>query len=195
MKSLILILFFFGSAASCSNEVAKHECLSISPDYLNYGENISGEYDQSNEILLTVPDDEVKKDILDYQIPSGKIEGHESVILYFESHDMGIKSKNILSSYSHAKIYFKNDTYTKYIRLYENGIDDNWLLISKSENDMVWIASCRTGGFNRKVTTCDFSSNIENYGVDFSLKNENISLEEEYKSFLERKIMEWDNCS
>lgn len=53
------------------------------------------------------------------------------------------------------------------------------------------VATCRKSGIAADIDACDFQNNIESYGVTFHIENGNITLAEEYLSFLAKKLEGW----
>lgn len=157
MKIYILIVFFlFGCDALQSEKNVKFGGMEIPRKYvvMGPGDGSKGVYDDSGDILVALFHDEIIGYVSGYK---NEFRGNfDTIIIYPEPHDTVLRSKNILSSYRFDNIYFVQDIYTPYRRLYENKVKKSWLLVSGQDNALVWVASCSAMGMKDEVDICFF---------------------------------------
>lgn len=169
--------------------------LKIPKENINLSTFISDEdlYDDSTgseSILLR------KKDLVNYGLSYdlNDDEAFVSLMLYVEVTDITKISKSLKSDLN-ADYSAQKDKYTNETRLYNT--KERWLLQDKKGNV---IASCYIGnsivnGEIKYTDICNFISNVNGFGVEYSLSDENIGKYRYLEKYLAKKIDTWKGVS
>jgi len=192
MKYRILISIIF-TVSACNAETAdiKYSGLSIPQEYVLQAAEKSpkGVYDdQDAPIALVVTEEDIKREIPEYQIAA---RGAQELSLVVYRGELNIKeiSDSVLSGFSGDQEKIGPDEYTQNKRYYRSS--DNWLLVSESNGERLLVAQCGRTGIYGNLEGCDFKKNINGYGVSYHLENSNLALVKEFDEFLAAKIESW----
>jgi hypothetical protein len=195
IRFFVMICSTFVTCVACSEEKeqTKFESLKIPNEYVIQApsDGPTGIYDdQDISILLGISDVEIQKSIPHWEIANvGNKE--QSFIIHRSLMDLFNLVRVLAPSALENPQKFVADSYlegTSRLVLTYN----RWLLVSEEGNQNEFRALCRSGvGIDRKYDVCDFKTNIDGFGVGYSLKNENISLAREFEEYIFQKINEW----
>ncbi|WP_157960511.1 hypothetical protein, partial [Marinimicrobium alkaliphilum] len=142
--------------------------------------------DSSRTIALILPEEEIQSSIQEYQ-PRRRGSKAVSIVLYGEQLDLANIGASVLSTFDMSTLEKEIDEYTNHMRYYR--MPNRWLLIDEHYE---LVALCGASGVTgEEIVSCDFRENIKGFGVQYSLRSENMELIEKFESFIAEKLDEW----
>lgn len=191
----LLPLLIFGGHANAQTTAVAFGALRVPGKYVNQEQLLVAgsifDNDDIDQIALVIPDSEVRNFIADYAVEAGSNRVRR-IRLSLREIDSAALSNDVLAEFAarQPNSYVREaDKYTAYERWYN--ARSAWVLVNTVDNQTRQIARCQRIEAGEGVDACIFSENIEGYGVQFRLENENIALAYEFKEFIRSKIHEW----
>ena len=143
--------------------------------------------DENTSIAIVIPEEEIKGAVSEYQLETSRIR-EVSFLIHRKALKLEQISESVLSTKANS-VNEEIDIYLPYTRLYRS--PESWLLVSENDQNRTLVAQCRRTGIAREVDLCEFRANLNGFGVSYDLRNNNISLSEDFKEFLTNKLESW----